>query len=372
MTLRSETVSLLRRAIDILDHHMSPTQHALHSPDERRSMLLQLTVATEAAAKLADIIHMEAVAVVAQQNTSDGEAERIRAETERLKAEAEKIKAETERTRAEGEKVGMEAGRSAADAAKISKEVERVVAETERTRAEVEKVVTETQRMRAEAEKVGKEAERSVADTERTKMEIEKVEKEVERAAQETEKIKVEAVRVGKELERVMAETERKKAEDERLSSETRYRTPTVTPAEVPNSPNTVDLSPSPITPIRGIPVPESTQPLITDTVITGLYKGSPILREIADAAEAWNSSNTEIYTHSEWAWFRHSEMQAFLFLNRPGNDYSSLACKIRERTGNIKIPRRMSRDFDTYSGYDGFLHGRTREDGSRETVRFE
>ncbi|KAI5837685.1 hypothetical protein DFP73DRAFT_531620 [Morchella snyderi] len=121
MTLVSETVSLLRRTIDILNHHMSPPQHALHSAGERRSMLLQHTVETEAAAKLADIIHVEAVAV-AQQNTSGGEAGWIRAGTERQKAEAETIKAERGRTTAEGEKVVKEAERSVAETDRIKME----------------------------------------------------------------------------------------------------------------------------------------------------------------------------------------------------------------------------------------------------------
>ncbi|KAI5837697.1 hypothetical protein DFP73DRAFT_567218 [Morchella snyderi] len=121
MTLGCDTAAVLMSALDLLRHQTSPAQHALLTPDERRSSLHQLTVAVEAAAKLAEVAHVEAIAVAAQHNAAGVDADRIRAEAERFRAEAarfgkeaEKVMAETERTRAEAEKARSETERQAA------------------------------------------------------------------------------------------------------------------------------------------------------------------------------------------------------------------------------------------------------------------
>ncbi|KAI5837705.1 hypothetical protein DFP73DRAFT_635953 [Morchella snyderi] len=60
MTLGSETVTLLLRALDTLNLQMSPAQHALLSADERNAALHQLTVTVEAAAKIAEAVQLDA------------------------------------------------------------------------------------------------------------------------------------------------------------------------------------------------------------------------------------------------------------------------------------------------------------------------
>ncbi|KAI5837681.1 hypothetical protein DFP73DRAFT_285572 [Morchella snyderi] len=385
MSLGSETVSLLRRAIDILNHQMSPNQHALLSADDRRSMLQQLTVATEAAGRLADVVHMEAAAV-AQQITSGSDTERIRAETERLKAEAEKIKAETERTRAEGEKVGMETQRTAAEGErtkveveKVGKELERAAQETEKMKAEalkvgkeVERAMAETERSKAEAEKVGEQVERTVAHTENTKVQVEKVAKEVERAAKEMQSTKAEVVKAREEVERLMAEMERTKGEVEELRSETGHQTAIVPPASVSRPPETPSVSPSTTTLPQNIPAPATTRPPVTETVITDFYDSSHKVMEIKDAVRAWNRSNTRRCTLAAWAWFRHSETEAFLVLNNRAVGYTAWSDEGNGRIGTIKLPKSIFQELSQRAGYGGAISVYRREDRSWETVIFQ
>ncbi|KAH0604111.1 uncharacterized protein H6S33_007142 [Morchella sextelata] len=61
MTLGTDTAALLHRSVDALLHLTTPTTHALLSAEERAFSLRQLMVATEAGAKLADAVYVDAV-----------------------------------------------------------------------------------------------------------------------------------------------------------------------------------------------------------------------------------------------------------------------------------------------------------------------
>ncbi|KAI5837710.1 hypothetical protein DFP73DRAFT_635957 [Morchella snyderi] len=61
MTLGSETAGLLHRSVDALLHLTTPAPYALISAEERRSALRQLMVTTEAAANLAEAVHLDAL-----------------------------------------------------------------------------------------------------------------------------------------------------------------------------------------------------------------------------------------------------------------------------------------------------------------------
>ncbi|KAI5837694.1 hypothetical protein DFP73DRAFT_567210 [Morchella snyderi] len=111
MTLGSDTAAVLMRAMDMLHHQTSLTQHTHLSADERKAALQQLLATVETAAKLADVAHVEAVAAAAERNAAGSDTDRIMAQTEMFKAEAtklgreaERVMRETERTRAETEK----------------------------------------------------------------------------------------------------------------------------------------------------------------------------------------------------------------------------------------------------------------------------
>ncbi|KAI5837691.1 hypothetical protein DFP73DRAFT_567208 [Morchella snyderi] len=433
MTLGSETAAVLMRAMAMLYHQTLPTQHAVLSADERKSALLQLMLTTETAAKLADIAHVEAVAV-AQDKAASAEAWRIRAEIERLKAEAvkigrevewvmveaertrgeaemvgivaEEVMREVEETRAEGEQVSDEAERRAAYTKRAKRAAETVMKEstaqeTEMMKAAVEMVrkgveitTQEAETMKAEVEKAGKEVERTVQDVERTKAEVEKASKEVEAMLRETERaragaervgseieksaaesewIEAEVERVGREVERTVQETERIIAEVEKERRENEQQTtpaPTGAPGLERLEASGVDLSHTPL--IQSSPGPSSpgsVPPVVPLIRITGLYSSHRKVREIADGLEYWNSNNVEQYTLASWAWFMHSETEAFFFLDRPGEKQTCMMRKTQDRTGTIKIPSTMFHDLDISKGYYGVIYGRTMENGSRDSV---
>ncbi|KAI5837696.1 hypothetical protein DFP73DRAFT_285621 [Morchella snyderi] len=101
MTLGSETAAVLMRAMVTLNHQTSAAQHAQLTPDERKSVMHQLTVAFETAAKLADVAHLEAAAVVAQCNASGTGAERVETDTVGSSGDAERLVPERERAKAD-------------------------------------------------------------------------------------------------------------------------------------------------------------------------------------------------------------------------------------------------------------------------------
>ncbi|KAI5837290.1 hypothetical protein DFP73DRAFT_601079 [Morchella snyderi] len=61
MTLATDTAAILNNTIASLNNLTSPSGHALLTPQERRSALQQLLTTVEAAAKLADVVHLEAL-----------------------------------------------------------------------------------------------------------------------------------------------------------------------------------------------------------------------------------------------------------------------------------------------------------------------
>ncbi|KAI5837680.1 hypothetical protein DFP73DRAFT_567199 [Morchella snyderi] len=321
----SLTAAVLMRAMVTLNHQMSPPQHALLCVDERRSALQQLIVTTETAAKLADVAHVEALTAQckAAGGGGGGGADRTTAETERLHAES----------------------------AKIGREVERVVAETERTRAETEKVGKET-------EKMCKEIERAARETLRLKVEAEaKRAREEVAAAQETEDN-------DGEMDKGMSETEQQTATTPPAASSSRQRGRLGVPRGR-TQPSQRRRSPSHSPPASVLPPEEGIK-------IVALYEDNEMVEEIEDALEEWNSNNREQFTLAGWAWFMHSETEAYVFLDRPGKDAAHVRRPIRDRTGTIKTPRSMFRDLDIYKGYDGYIYGSRKENRKRERVKFE
>lgn len=319
-----------------LNHQMSPPQHALLCADERRSALQQLMVTTETAAKLADVAHVEALAAQCKA-AGGGGTDCITAETERLHAES----------------------------AKIGREVERVVAETERTRAETEKVGKET-------EKVCKEIERAARETLRLK-----VEAEAERAREEVAAAQEKEDMDG-EMDKGMSEAEQQTATTTPAASSSRQRgrlgvprgstQPSRrrrSPSQSPPEPSRRRRSPSQSPPASVLPPEEGIK-------IVALYEDNEMVEEIEDALEEWNSNNKEQFTLAGWAWFMHSETEAYVFLDRPGKDETHVRRPIRDRTGTIKTPRSMFRDLDIYKGYDGYIYGSRMENRKRERVKFE
>ncbi|KAI5837683.1 hypothetical protein DFP73DRAFT_588785 [Morchella snyderi] len=389
MTLSSQTITLLMHAMNVLDNQMSPAQHALLSAGERRSTLLQLKVTTETAAKLADIMHVEAVAL-AQQTTAGAETERIRAETERLKAE-------TEKTSREAEKVVVETERTRAEAEKVCQELGRSVAVRERIKTEGEEVGKEVRRMKVEVEEVGKEVGRM-------KMDLEKVGNEVGRAAQETEKMRVEVVRVRKDVNRVTAETQGTMAEMEKLSKEAailaaeRYRKRAVVvnvvdevekaaqggeneKAEVEKATreseqHTEASSHKPLETLgvqpSGIPPIQSTPPREPEIRILGLNTYNTRVKEITDKMARWNNSNKDKYSLAGWAWFKHSEEEALLLMGTWSGGYIAWSDTTRKRTGIIKLPEIVLRGLKLSAGYNDVIYGPRRENGARDIVKFE
>ncbi|KAI5837704.1 hypothetical protein DFP73DRAFT_588799 [Morchella snyderi] len=108
MTLGSETAAVLLQAMVTLNLLMSPAQHALHSADERKAALHQLTVTVEAAAKLAETVYLDAQRV---QRTARGHVSpetivknMIESSCRKAAAEAETAKDVTQVVR----KVGVE------------------------------------------------------------------------------------------------------------------------------------------------------------------------------------------------------------------------------------------------------------------------
>ncbi|KAI5837687.1 hypothetical protein DFP73DRAFT_567204 [Morchella snyderi] len=315
MTLGSETAAVLMRAMDMLHHQTSSGQHALLCANERRCALQQLLATVETAAKLAE------VALAAEHNAAGRDIEHMRVEKEMLQV----------------------------DAVRIGKEVERAVVETARMKAEGEKVGMET-------EKVCREIERSARETLRLRMEGEKVRVEVERAKQETERARA-------ELEKVRCETEQR-AETANLAAAAGFEPP-----------ETHHLSPSRCLPvqIRPTPSPPETAPLSSPlTRITGLYATNHMVEEITDAVGKWNSSNNDQYTPAGWAWFKHSETEAFVFLTNPGQGKVSRIIKARKRTGTINLGRGVFGDLEMFRGYSGFIYGGRNEFGQRDRVAFE
>ncbi|KAH8145654.1 uncharacterized protein LAJ45_10294 [Morchella importuna] len=186
MTLACKTADLLALATHALTHVTSPNQHAQLSASERERALQQLTLTVQAAMRLADVAHVEALA-------AGGKG----VEVESSKAEAQQAKREVERA------ILVATAKIKGETKKVEKEAKRAVAETGRLHAEALKIVNETDRAKAEAEKAGKEAERAVAETERLKAEAMMVRSEKMRIDAETERVKAETERVNIEAEKV-------------------------------------------------------------------------------------------------------------------------------------------------------------------------
>lgn len=184
-----KTADLLSIANNTLNHLVTG-QDTLLSADERYSALAQLALTVQAAAKLADVVHVEGLAVGGT-GTVGGDTEAL---TERVRVK----RGGGVKTEVEGEKVQIEA-----------RDPEQKKAETVKVNEEVQKLVAETERLHAEAEKVRRETERARAEAERARAEAEKVEKEAERAVAETERLKAEEMMLRSEKMKIDAETER-------------------------------------------------------------------------------------------------------------------------------------------------------------------
>ncbi|KAH0604940.1 uncharacterized protein H6S33_004922 [Morchella sextelata] len=108
MRLGSETIALLTRTIDTLDHQTSHAQHALLSVEELKCALLQLMATVEAAGKPAEAERVWAEGEKA--NKTKVEVERVERETESVKADADRAWKEAERSVGETETLMVELG----------------------------------------------------------------------------------------------------------------------------------------------------------------------------------------------------------------------------------------------------------------------
>ncbi|KAI5837712.1 hypothetical protein DFP73DRAFT_588804 [Morchella snyderi] len=177
MALGTDTAALLRYGIDALLQLMGSAPYALLGPNERKSALHYLTVTAEAAARLAEVAHVDALtaqhavlpgpgrgggteALTTTEQTAtvgSGGGEEMLAQT--LGAGVEKSKSEKQMVETETLVLGVDT---------CAEEIERLVGEKERVEAEVERLKGEVDRWRISrsiAEEQSESINKEVAET---------------------------------------------------------------------------------------------------------------------------------------------------------------------------------------------------------------
>ncbi|KAI5837727.1 hypothetical protein DFP73DRAFT_588811 [Morchella snyderi] len=183
MTLGSETAALLVLATHALSFQTSAGQHALLTPEERKSALRQLMVTVETAGELAKVAHVEPLA---KHNGIDGDIECKRADPEWLRAEAESFGREAAREALGTKGVRMVGGAGAKGTqtvyGRLAEDTERIYAMLERFGNNVDKAMQEMEALNEELEKVKREkleaegeARKSVAEMEKLRQEMNRV-----------------------------------------------------------------------------------------------------------------------------------------------------------------------------------------------------
>ncbi|KAI5838498.1 hypothetical protein DFP73DRAFT_256324 [Morchella snyderi] len=110
-------------------------------------------------------------------------------------------------------------------------------------------------------------------------------------------------------------------------------------------------------TPPASTPGSDHTPPTMAKISIFGLYERHYQVAKTKEACDKWNENNREQYTLAGCAWFKHSDTQAFFFLdgNRVGREIFGDKYK---RTGIITVTEAQNNMLDRYSGYEGFIYG--------------
>ncbi|KAI5837698.1 hypothetical protein DFP73DRAFT_285632 [Morchella snyderi] len=199
----------------------------------------------------------------------------------------------------------------------------------------------------------------------------------------ETERFKAEAAKIGKEVAMVVAETERTRALAEKVRSDTEPQTAARAPPAAATAAAACStplgrpvVSPRPALAVETMPgsfsLTDSASLDCPETTVIALYTSHIKVTRIMHELAKWNRNHIEKYTPADWAWFRHSVTEAFLILNCLGAGEITTPNAIRDRTGTIKLPGYMRSLLDTHRGYGGFIHGRTRENGKRDSAKFK